>query len=237
MISLIIPFFNESKRLDRLEDGLNQYRNRNQLIQEIIFVNDGSSDDTLLHLQKFQKQFPENNIQVIQIETNCGKGNALQAGILQAQHNWVLCNDADLSYRLEQIDEWYETELLDLNKNETIYFGKRIIKDKKSKFFVHRIIIGKIFYLLIRLILGINIQDTQCGFKLYPTAIAKEVFKDLQEKRFAFDLEIIYKLIQQNYTIKTLPVHCIDIEGSKVNLLKDSWNMFWALFRIRKLKR
>ncbi|HNJ60804.1 MAG TPA: glycosyltransferase, partial [Chitinophagales bacterium] len=100
MISLIIPFFNESKRLDRLEDGLNQYRNRNQLIQEIIFVNDGSSDDTLLHLQKFQKQFPENNIQVIQIETNCGKGNALQAGILQAQHNWVLCNDADLSYRL-----------------------------------------------------------------------------------------------------------------------------------------
>ncbi len=237
MISLIIPFFNESKRLDRLEDGLNQYRNRNQLIQEIIFVNDGSSDDTLLHLQKFQKQFPENNIQVIQIETNCGKGNALQAGILQAQHNWVLCNDADLSYRLEQIDEWYETELLDLNKNETIYFGKRIIKDKKSKFFVHRIIIGKIFYLLIRLILGINIQDTQCGFKLYPTAIAKEVFKDLQEKRFAFDLEIIYKLIQQNYTIKTLPVHCIDVEGSKVNLLKDSWNMFWALFRIRKLKR
>ena len=200
-------------------------------------MNDGSSDDTLLHLQKFQKQFPENNIQVIQIETNCGKGNALQAGILQAQHNWVLCNDADLSYRLEQIDEWYETELLDLNKNETIYFGKRIIKDKKSKFFVHRIIIGKIFYLLIRLILGINIQDTQCGFKLYPTAIAKEVFKDLQEKRFAFDLEIIYKLIQQNYTIKTLPVHWIDIEGSKVNLLKDSWNMFWALFRIRKLKR
>ena len=49
-----------------------------------------------IHLQKFQKQFPENNIQVIQIETNCGKGNALQAGILQAQHNWVLCNDADL---------------------------------------------------------------------------------------------------------------------------------------------
>lgn len=235
MISLIIPFFNESKRLDRLEEGLNQYRNRNQLIQEIILVNDGSTDDTLLHLQRFQKQFPEKNIQVIQIETNCGKGNALQAGILQAQQNWVLCNDADLSYRLEQIDEWSESKLLDLKKNETIYFGKRILKDKKSKFFVHRIIIGKIFYLLIRLILGINIQDTQCGFKLYPTAIAKEVFNDLQEKRFAFDLEIIYKLIQQNYTIKTLPVHCIDVEGSKVNLLNDSWNMFCALFRIRKL--
>ena len=235
MISLIIPFFNESKRLDRLEDGLNQYRNRNQLIQEIIFVNDGSSDDTLLHLQKFQKQFPENNIQVIQIETNCGKGNALQAGILQAQHNWVLCNDADLSYRLEQIDDWYDSKLFDLNKNGIVYFGKRIIKDKKSKFFIHRIIIGKIYFLLIKLILGINIQDTQCGFKLYPTTIAKKVFKDLHEKRFAFDLEIIYKLIQQNISIQTLPVQCIDIEGSKVNLLKDSWNMFCALFRIRNL--
>ncbi|HNI02587.1 MAG TPA: glycosyltransferase, partial [Chitinophagales bacterium] len=166
---------------------------------------------------------------------NCGKGNALQAGILQAQHNWVLCNDADLSYRLEQIDDWYDSKLFDLNKNGIVYFGKRIINDKKSKFFIHRIIIGKIYFLLIKLILGINIQDTQCGFKLYPTAIAKEVFKDLQEKRFAFDLEIIYKLIQQNISIQTLPVQCIDIEGSKVNLLKDSWNMFCALFRIRNL--
>ncbi|HMU98641.1 MAG TPA: glycosyltransferase, partial [Chitinophagales bacterium] len=166
---------------------------------------------------------------------NCGKGNALQAGILQAQHNWVLCNDADLSYRLEQIDDWYDSKLFDLNKNGIVYFGKRIINDKKSKFFIHRIIIGKIYFLLIKLILGINIQDTQCGFKLYPTTIAKKVFKDLHEKRFAFDLEIIYKLIQQNISIQTLPVQCIDIEGSKVNLLKDSWNMFCALFRIRNL--
>ena len=87
MITLIIPFYNESKRLDRFEEGLNQYKNRNQLIQEIILVNDGSTDDTLPHLQKFQKQFSEKNSQIIHIEKIVAKAMHYKQGFYK--HNTI----------------------------------------------------------------------------------------------------------------------------------------------------
>ena len=236
MVSLVIPFYNEADRIGRFIESLNQYKNSNQFIQEIILVNDGSTDDTIICLKEIQKQYSGKNIHIIDIVQNSGKGNALKTGILQAKQDWVLCNDADLSYSFEQIDEWFEKGLIDFNEKETVYFGKRILNDEKSKFFIHRIVIGKIYYLFIRLILGIHIQDTQCGFKLYSTPIAKAIFKDLREHRFAFDLEIIYKLNQKGIKLKILPVRCFDVKGSKVNLIKDSWDMFLALFRVRKLK-
>jgi dolichyl-phosphate beta-glucosyltransferase len=94
--------------------------------------------------------------------------------------------------------------------------------------------VRKVSYLFIHLILGINIKDTQCGFKLYKTELAQAIFADLKELRFAFDLEIIYKLNKKNYNIILLPVRCYDVQGSKVNLIKDSINMFFALFRIKR---
>lgn len=234
MVTLVMPFYNESNRMHRLVEALQHYENRNHLIQELILVDDGSTDNTysLLHQikEKYASKFA---INVVHYSENKGKGFAIQTGILAAKQDWVLCNDADVSYRLEQLDEWYEKNYLDFNSNQTVYFGKRILNDKKSKFFVHRIVIGKLYYLFIRLILGITTSDTQCGFKLYKTSIAKSVFKNLKELRFAFDLEIIYKLKRMNIKIILLPVRCQDVEGSKVNLLKDSINMFFALFRIR----
>lgn len=65
----------------------------------------------------------------------------------------------------------------------------------------------------------------------------KKIFPNIQEERFAFDVEVHYLLKKENASINLLPVKCIDIEGSKVNLIKDSWQMFNALFRIIKHHR
>jgi dolichyl-phosphate beta-glucosyltransferase len=234
MISLVIPFYNEVDRIERFLEGVKYCQNRNGLINELILVDDGSTDGTLSYLKQIKEQYEGSfKIKIVHYSINKGKGYAIKLGVLAAQEEWVLCNDADLSYRLEQIDDWYEKKYLDFKQERTVYFGKRILNDEQSKFFLHRIIIGKLFYLFIRLILRITISDTQCGFKLYKTSIAKMVFSNLKEERFAFDLEVIYKLKQDNYSIQHLPVHCYDIKGSKVNLIKDSINMFMALFRIR----
>ena len=234
MVTLVVPFYNETNRIERFKNGLLQYQNRNALIKELIFINDGSTDETANLLNSLKINYHKIPISIITVAENKGKGNAIKLGVATANQTWVLCNDADLSYTMEQLDEWYEQHKIDFTLQDTVYFGKRILNDKKSKFFLHRIIIGKIFYYLIRLILGIKITDTQCGFKLYKTSIAKEVFKNLHEKKFAFDLEIIYKLQIKQYKIISLPVRCYDVQGSKVNLLSDSINMFLALFRIRK---
>lgn len=236
MISVVIPFYNEANRIHLFIKGLNQYQNKNKLIQEIILVNDGSNDNTLSLLQDIEKKYKGISIIIIDHSNNNGKGFAIRSGIMMAKNEWILCNDADLSYSFDQIDEWYEKKWINLNNQNTMYFGKRILNDKDSKFYLHRIIIGKIYYILIRLLTGIKINDTQCGFKLYRTKIAQKIFYTLEQFHFAFDIEVILKLKKMNCNIILLPVHCIETKGSKVHLIKDSINMFLALFKLIKYR-
>lgn len=234
MISIVFPLFNEAKRIHLLKDGLYHYANPNQLVKEIILVDDGSTDETMQHLQEIKKKLSDYDVKIIPVTPNTGKGNAIKTGILQASQPWILCNDADLSYSMQQIDEWKQQHQLDFNKSNTVYFGSRELgkKNNEMHLFLHRVIIGRIYALFIRMITGITVKDTQCGYKLYSADIAKKIFPKIQEQRFAFDVEVHYLLKQQHTTIQLLPVKCIDVEGSKVNLIRDSWQMFKALFRI-----
>lgn len=234
MISIVFPFYNESKRIDRFREGLKSYTNPNNLIQELILVDDGSTDNTLSILKEIQKELTAIQIKVIEIPVNQGKGNAIKTGIFEASQPWILCNDADLSYPMDQIDEWYEKNYLDFKTENTVYFGSRELgkKNNEMKLFLHRIVIGRIFALFIRLITGVTVEDTQCGYKLYEAGVARNIFYHIIEKRFAFDVEVHYWLKKMQIDIRLLPVRCYDVPGSKVNLIKDSFQMFIALFRI-----
>lgn len=236
MISIVFPAYNESKRIHLLKEGLKRYQNPHQLIREIVLVDDGSTDDTLQHLKKIQHEFQQYSVIIIEVQPNQGKGNAIKRGILAASQPWILCNDADLSYSMDQIDQWVDHFPVNLNQKNTVYFGSRELgkKNNEMELFLHRIIIGRIYSLFIRLITGITVKDTQCGYKLYSEDVAKKIFPHVQEKRFAFDVEVHYLLKKEKVNIHLLPVKCIDVEGSKVNLIRDSWQMFRALFRITK---
>ena len=234
MITLIIPIYNELNRIEILKDGLCKYSNPNQLIQEIILVNDGSTDGIESHLQSIQHILSPFNVKIINIAKNGGKGNAINQAVREASQPWILCNDADLSYPMNQIDDWYQMNLLDLSLLNTVYFGSRELgrDNGKMKLFLHRIFMGRIYAFFIRLITGIKIRDTQCGYKLYNAVIAKNIFSYVKEQRFAFDVEVHYLLKMENVQIRLLPVNCYDVKDSKVHLISDSWDMFIALFRI-----
>jgi dolichyl-phosphate beta-glucosyltransferase len=236
MITLVFALYNEEKRIYLLEQGLKEYNNQHQLIKEIIFVDDGSTDSTVRYLRQMQSKYPQFNIKIIPVQTNRGKGNAVKEGIMTVTQPWVLCNDADLSYSMDQIDEWVNMEWIDFTKINEVYFGSRELgKDNQEmKLFLHRRIIGRIYAFFIQLITGISVRDTQCGYKLYPSSLAKQVFNNISEERFAFDVEVHFLLKKLNISINFLPVRCIDIKGSKVHLISDSWQMFRALFRIKK---
>ena len=237
-VSLVIPFYNESKKFGLFKEHLLSYLPSNRFYGEMIWVNDGSTDDTGALLDKFSKEITSIPVSVIHVSPNKGKGNAIKEGIKTAKLPWVLCNDADFSYLPNQIDEWVDSGLLDLNAEKIPHFGSRELGMTKGwvKFKWHRRIIGRIYALLIRWVTGINVTDTQCGFKLYPTDIAQQIFQKVKEERFAFDVEVHYLLKQIHKSPRMLPVHCIDRGDSKVDLIKDSWQMWQALFRIKKQK-
>lgn len=235
-VSLVIPFYNESKKFGLFKEQLLAYLPSNRFYGEMIWVNDGSTDETGDLLDQFATEIEEIPVSVIHVSPNKGKGNAIKEGIKAAQLPWVLCNDADFSYLPNQLDEWVDSGLLDLNADKIPHFGSRELGMDKGwvKFMWHRRIIGRIYAVFIRMITGITVTDTQCGFKLYPTAIAKQVFLQVKEQRFAFDVEVHYILMQMNKSPRMLPVHCIDRGDSKVDLVRDSWQMLKALFRIKK---
>ncbi|MCC7030699.1 MAG: hypothetical protein IT257_10355, partial [Chitinophagaceae bacterium] len=97
-----------------------------------------------------------------------------------------------------------------------------------------RKLLGNIFNFMIRKAVKLNISDTQCGFKLYPVLIAKKIFAALNTPGWAHDVELLLKARQQGCKITEMPVTWNAIEGSKIEVLRDGWRMFWEVMKIRK---
>jgi dolichyl-phosphate beta-glucosyltransferase len=100
----------------------------------------------------------------------------------------------------------------------------------------YRKFVGNIFNFIIRNMVGLRISDTQCGFKLYPKEAAKQLFAKLQTMGWAHDVELLKRANLLGYAIIEMPITWNAIEGSKINVLSDSWNMFWEVVKIRGMK-
>jgi dolichyl-phosphate beta-glucosyltransferase len=230
-VSLIIPCYNESDRVDLLFSGIASFLEHWQHQAEIIIVNDGSKDDTEQKLighptfQKYRDYF------TIVKQVNTGKGGALKNGVLRAKGNFILTLDADMASPPSELIKWMHS-WQDKPNNATIYVGSRehvnsIIKNKGN-----RKVIGNIFNLIVRVLTPLNVRDTQCGFKFYPAAEAKRIFATLFTLGWAHDVEILYKAHIDNMKIVEMPLEWNAVEGSKIRVFRDSIRMFTEVLGI-----
>ena len=191
-LNIIIPCYNESTRLP-----VNKYLDFLKLNKrvKIIFVDDGSTDNTKNLVNKLSNKFPK-QIKILSYKKNKGKGHAVRDGFLYAVNQNMIGNlaylDADLSTSLE------ECKLLSKKINDKIkfVFGSRIPKPSnviKRKF--HRFIIGRSIATIISSIIGISIYDTQCGCKIIDRKLVKLSFEKPFLSRWLFDVEIFLRLI------------------------------------------
>ena len=102
----------------------------------------------------------------------------------------------------------------------------------KARF--HRILAGKVFNISIFLLTGLNIRDTQCGFKLYPAEIGKELFRKLEEYGWAHDIELLLRAHLNNHPIQSLPVEWVHRDGAKISVISDGLAMLKQMYFIRK---
>ena len=233
-LSIVIPFFNEAKRVNVSLKKIKKFVDRSKFKRiEVNFINDGSIDESPQIIKKFIKKENRKNIKykIFELGANEGKGAALKKGVLKSNCAWILTSDIDLSVDLNQVIIWERKKLI-ISKHK-IFFGSRELKNSvvKSKFY--RKFLGYFFRLFTLLFFGIDLKDSQCGFKLYEKSVAKYIFKNLKTKGFEHDIEIVTLAKNKNFKIIELPVHWRHVSGSKLNVFFDPIKMLFGIIKIR----
>ncbi|OGM21886.1 hypothetical protein A2714_04150 [Candidatus Woesebacteria bacterium RIFCSPHIGHO2_01_FULL_38_9] len=230
-LSVIIPVYNESKRVYKLTKIL-KYLGRNTFRTEIIVVNDGSKDNTLLKLKNLtSKKLQKNlNVKIISYRKNKGKGYAIKKGVLKARGKHRLFLDIDLSTPISEFQKF----LTHLGKYD-ILIGSRKIKGAKvsQRQSLIREALGKNFTFLSQIILGLKVSDFTCGFKCFSTTASQTIFKLQRIDRWGFDCEILFIAKQLGFTIKEVPVIWKNDPNSKVRFPHDIISSFLELLKIR----
>jgi len=233
MISIIIPAKDEQKRLPHFLKLVIDYCRETPHLYELIIVDDGSKDQTAIEALAFQNDFP--SLKVISLDRNYGKGQAVKAGFLEAKGDIVLFLDADGSTKPQEIGR----HLHFFEEGYDIVVGSRVLRDGHAKVeaLAYRRWIGTIFNFLVSHLLLEGIKDTQCGFKMFRSKAAQDIFKNVHLKGFGFDLEVLYLAKKMRFSIKEVAVNWTHVDGSKVHLLKDSIGMFWNMIQIKRWHR
>ncbi|MBI4679862.1 MAG: glycosyltransferase family 2 protein [Nitrospirae bacterium] len=227
-LSIIIPAYNEEKRIPNTLLKLLNYLSTKSYQWEIILVDDGSTDRTSEIAREVIKN---NSLRVIKNHLNQGKGYSVKRGILSSTGNVLLFSDADLSTPIEELDKM----LLWIDKGYDIVIGSRALPESiiQVRQPSYRQLMGKIFNLLVKSLVLKGVNDTQCGFKCFTKESALQVFTLQRLTGFAFDVEILYIAQKCGLKIKEQPVRWINSPESKVRLLKGPLSMILELLKIR----
>ncbi len=233
-LSIVIPAYNEEKRIVRTLPHIIQYLNRKRIDYEIVMIDDGSSDKTYeLSRKILTKNGADFNL--LKNDKNFGKGYSFKKGFLNSSGKYVLLCDADLSTPIEEVENFLKAIK---HENADIVIGIRTQKNspnipiKRKKFL--RTLSAKSFNKLVNLLFKLNIKDTQCGFKLFKRGKCEGIIEKLITKRFSFDVEILILARKNGLKIVEKRVEWKDSSHSSVRLLKDSIEMISSLLNLKK---
>jgi glycosyltransferase involved in cell wall biosynthesis len=231
-LSIIIPAYNEEKRLGRTLTRIREYfagRPTGPVEIELIVVDDGSTDGTLQVARDWAREMP--SLRLVSNRVNHGKGYSVRRGILEARGCIALFTDADLSTPIEESEKLFAA----IEAGNDVAVGSRAID--RSLIAVHqswfREVAGMIFNGLVRLLTGLRFHDTQCGFKAFVRERCRIVFEQQRIEGFGFDPEILFLVRRHGLRTAEVPVRWAHDPGSKVHVLSDSLRMFADLLYIR----
>ena len=228
-LSVIIPAYNEERRLQNSLEHVVAYLDRQPFSSEVLVVDDGSTDATTSIARNYAGEHA--TVRILTYTPNCGKGHAVRIGMAEAHGQLMLLCDADLSTPIEDVEKllpWVQD-------GYDVVIGSRALPDSDLR--VHqpwlRERLGRMFNLVVR-VLGVRgFADTQCGFKLFTRRAARGIFPRLFTDRWAFDVEALLVAQMMGYRIREVPVTWVNAPGTKVDVVRDACTTLRDLLRIR----
>lgn len=228
-LSIVIPAYNEEKRIGRMLDAYTAYfLPRYQAEVELIVVVNGSRDDTIGVVRVYAERMPQ--VRVIEEKRAIGKGGAIMLGFEQARGDLVGFVDADGSTPPGAFD--------DLVRNigaagaiiASRWFAESVVEPRQP---FRRRFVSRIFNFLVRRMFGMKIHDTQCGAKILTREAMTAVLPRLGITRWAFDVDLLFQVHRAGYAIREWPTTWHDEGGSQLRIVRASLEMFIAIIRLR----
>lgn len=230
-LSVVIPAFNEESRLPQTLQRIAAYLTTKPelLPAEVVVVNDGSTDATAAVASAWQ---PPAGLSLVlhSLPENRGKGAAVRVGLELACGELVLITDADLATPIEELEKL-------LPHAHGVACGSRAVDrrliSKKQPFLRDRL--GRAFNLALRLLGLTHLRDTQCGFKLLPGALARQLSQELTFDGFIYDVELLTRAQKLGFSVLEVPVRWAHVEASRVKPLRHGLEMLADALRLRWL--
>jgi glycosyltransferase involved in cell wall biosynthesis len=227
--SIVVPAYNEAKRLEATLDLVLGYVAAQKWNAEVLVVNDGSKDATRDIVLQRAARNPA--LRLVENPGNRGKGYSVRHGVMEARGDFILFTDADLASPIEE----GEKLLAALAAGADMAIGSRWLDTslQTRPQPLYRRVLGRVFNLALRLVLGMNYKDTQCGFKAFRRSAAAAVFPLQIIERWGFDPEILFLARRLGFRVDEVAVKWAHQENTKISPIRDGLRMFTELLTIR----
>lgn len=229
MYSIVIPAYNERERITATLDRVLAYVAEQNWRAEVIVVNDGSKDNTAEIVRGYAAR--HETVRLVENPGNRGKGYSVRNGMLNAQGDVLLFTDADLSSPIEEAPKLFAA----IDGGADVAIGSRWLRSElqTERQPLLRQIYGRLFNLLLRVVLQLKNKDTQCGFKAFTRRAAREIFPRQQVERWGFDPELLYLAKKLGFRTEEIPVRWAHDDRSKISPLRDGIRMGVDVLQVR----
>jgi len=226
-LSIVIPAYNEERRLPGTLEAIADHLKGQAYTAEIIVVENGSTDRTADVVREFARQHPAARLL---ISPRRGKGLAVKVGMLAARGAYRFLCDADLSMPIEELVRFVPPAL----EGYGVAIGSREARGaRRYDEPLYRHMMGRVFNGLVKLVAVPGLEDTQAGFKCFTAAVAQDVFTFQTMEGFGFDVEVLFIARKRGYRIVEVPIQWYYRADSRVRVVSDTLRMFRDVLMVR----
>ncbi|MCD4813550.1 glycosyltransferase [bacterium] len=225
--SVIMPAYNEGRHLaGNIEETMEIMRKFNEPF-EVVIVDDCSTDNTAEIIRDASRKY--SRVKGLVLTKNQGKGHALKAGFEKSEGEVILFLDADLELHPRQFENFYK---IMQSKKVDIVIGSKRHPESVLKYPLRRRVMSMVYFLLVKILFGLPVRDTQTGIKIFKRNVLEYAFPKMLVKKYAFDLELLVLAHHARHTIAEAPVE-VHYKAQLGHIrLGDIFNIWWDTMAI-----